>query len=281
MGSYVLQTTATMCSTTTNTNQRRRLFLENPQEGQYFGELADREDWGTAQYHGALLSVQRRAARGVNLGANYTWSHCTGFDATANDTGTLGSNAGYLDPNNRNFDRGNCKSDRRQLFNLTAVAATPSFANSSLRHVATGWRLSGIYRWSKGAYMTLNTGLDRLLSGNVQNQRPVQVLSNPYSDRNSLNYLNPNAFSQPALGSIGNMGPYNIEGPPSWQFDLGLSRTFRVREGNTLEFRTEAFNVTNSLRRGNPNTTLNSNTFGQINTAADARILQFALKYLF
>jgi hypothetical protein len=62
---------------------------------------------------------------------------------------------------------------------------------------------------------------------------------------------------------------------------LGLSRSFTPREAQKLEFRAEAFNVTNSLRKGNPNTALNSNTFGQITTSLDARIMQFALKYSF
>jgi hypothetical protein len=77
------------------------------------------------------------------------------------------------------------------------------------------------------------------------------------------------------------MRPFNIEGPGAWQLDTALSRIFQVREAQKLELRAEAFNVTNSLRRGNPTTILNSNTFGQIISAADARILQFALKYVF
>ena len=62
---------------------------------------------------------------------------------------------------------------------------------------------------------------------------------------------------------------------------MALSRVFRVRESQRMEFRAEAFNVTNSLIRGNPALSLNSNTFGQINTSRDARIMQFALKYVF
>jgi hypothetical protein len=242
--------------------------------------MATREDSGTSQYHGLLLSVQRRAAQGVNIGANYTCSHCRGDAASANATGTGGP--GYLDPNNRRFDRGNCDSDRRQVFNMTAVASTPQFANSTVRMLASGWRVSGIFRASTGGYMTITTGLDRVLSGSAANQRPNQVLENPYGDLDSLaNYLNPNAFSQPALGTIGNMGAMNIEGPGSWQFDMGLSRVFQIREGQRLEFRGEAFNVTNSLIRLNPATSLNSNTFGQINSSRDARVMQFALKYSF
>jgi hypothetical protein len=280
LGSYVLQATGAACSTTANTNQRRRLFLDNPQDGQYISNLATREDGGTAQYHGLLLSVQRRAAHGVNIGANYTWSHCLGnaADANANSPGA----GGYLDPGNRNFDRGNCDSDRRQLVNLTAVADTPQFANPTMRMLATGWRLSGIYRKSSGSWLTVSSGLDRVLSGQAGNQRPNQILGNPYGDRNSvMNYLNPNAFAQPDLGTLGNMRPRNIEGPGTWQLDMALSRIFRFRETQNLEFRAEVFNVTNSLIRGNPTAGLNSNIFGQINSSADARILQFALKYAF
>jgi hypothetical protein len=265
------------CSATANTNQRRRLFIENPQEAQSYGFMNENEDGGTANYHGLLLSVQRRAARGVNVGGNYTWSHCVGDNFSAGGPGA----GGYLDRNNRAFDRGNCTSDRRQIFNLTAVADTPQFVNPTLRAVATGWRLSGIYKRSTGSYLTLTSGLDRALNGDTGPQRPMQILGNPYSDRSSLTYLNPNAFAQPALGTISNMRRANIEGPGTWQLDMALSRNFQVRENQRMEFRAEMFNVTNSLIRDAPTTNFNSNTFGQINSSANARIMQFALKYVF
>jgi hypothetical protein len=282
VGNYVLQATGAACSTTGNTNQRRRLYLDNPQEGQYVSNLATREDTGTAQYHGLLISVQRRAATGINVGGNYTLSHCIGnaADANANSPGA----AGYLDPNNRNFDRGNCDSDRRHILNLTGVVDTPQFAQPALRRIATGWRVAGIYRKSSGRWLTVTSGLDRALSGASANQRPNQILESPYGDRDSLtSYLNPSAFAQPASGTLGNIGKFNILSPGTWQLDVALSRIFAVRENQKLEVRAEAFNVTNSLiKRDPPGTNLNSsNTFGVINSSADARILQFALKYAF
>jgi len=265
------------CSTTGNTNQRRRLFLENNVEGGYYGLISSNGDDGTSNYNGLLLSIQRRAVRGVSVGANYTWSHCIGPSMVFSHN----SNGGSLIPENRNFDQGNCDSDRRQVFNLTSSAETPQFSNATLRLLGTGWRLSGIYRFSTGDYMTIYTGLDRALNGEIGPQRSNQVIGNPFADRGSLTYLNIKAFDQPALGTIGNMRPANILAPAQWQFDLSLSRTFQVRERQKVEFRGEAFNVTNSLRRDDPTNTLNSNTFGQIVSAKDARVMQFALKYLF
>jgi hypothetical protein len=227
-----------------------------------------------------MLSIQRRSGRSVNFSANYTWSHCLGNlgDALMNSPGA----AGYLDPNNRAFDRGNCDSDRRQIFNATAVAATPQFSNNKLRMVGTGWRLGTILRASTGSWMTITTGLDRVLSGTSANQRPNQILASPYGDRSSLtHYLNLSAFAQPDMGTLGNLRPRNIARPGTWGLDMALSRVFPVREKQNVEFRAEAFNVTNSLIRANPTLSLNSNTFGQITSAGPARVMQFALKYAF
>ena len=101
------------------------------------------------------------------------------------------------------------------------------------------------------------------------------------SGRPLTRYLNPAAFALAALGSNGNMSPRNIRGPATWQFDMSLSRTIQVRESQRLEFRAEAYNVTNSFRPQNPSVNLTKNTFGQIRTSYDPRIMQFALKYVF
>ena len=266
------------CSSTTNTNQRRRLFLQNPVEGSFYGLVNSNTDSGTANYNGLLLSAQRRATRGVDASANYTWSHCIGPDTTF----SFNTGGGYLDPLNRRFDKGNCPADRRHVFNLTATAETPNFATPALHILATGWRVSGILKASTGRFLTIYTGLDRALTGDASVQRVNQVLGDPYGDRSSLTrYLNAAAFAQPDLGSISNMSPNNIAGPGPWQFDMALSRTFQVREAQRIEFRGEAFNVTNSLIRDNPTTTYNSNTFGQITSSLNARIMQFVLKYVF
>jgi hypothetical protein len=277
-------TANTACSTTANRDIRRRLTLQYPQiTGTRVGFLSHYEPGGAQTYNGLLMSLQRRVASGINAGANYTWSHCYGN--TVNLSGGGGAGGSWTDPNNRDFDRGNCSGDRRHILNVTAVLSTPQFMNKTLRAVATGWRLSSIYRYQSGAFLDrISANGDRALTG-MSNQRVNQIRENVYGDRKSLTkYLDAAAFEQPALGTLGNMAPRNIEGPSTFQFDAALTRSFAVRENHRLEFRAEAFNVTNSFRPGPdnaPNTTLNSSSFGQITSSADPRILQFAMKYVF
>ena len=129
----------------------------------------------------------------------------------------------------------------------------------------------------------MTTGVDQALTG-IANQRPNQVLENPYRDTSGqplTTYLNPAAFAIPPLGTLGRMGRASIQGPGTWEFDAALSKTFRIRETQEAEFRAEAYNVTNSFRPDNPTTQLNNVVFGRINSSLPPRIMQFALKYMF
>jgi hypothetical protein len=279
---YVFRTTGATCSTTANTQQRRKLGFERADALTYIADVGRIDVGGTQSYNGMLLSVQRRAIKGITVSGNYTLSHCI------DDEGGTRGNSGqafswsetYQDPNNRRSDRGNCTADRRHVVNLTSVVATPQFSNSTMRMIGSGWRLSGIYRYSTGAYLNITSGLDRALNG-IAAQRPNQVLASAYGNRSLSNFLNPAAFVQPDLGTIGTLGARSVEGPAFWGLDLSLSRSFQVRENERLEFRAEAYNFTNSLRPGNPTTALNSSQFGQIITALDPRLLQFAMKFVF
>ena len=281
--------TGNQCSTNANIEARRPFVLAKPTEGNAYGAVDVFDDGGTQAYTGMLLSLQRRVARGFTFGSSYTWSHCIGDNTQGG--GTPNINTGILDPNNRRFDRSNCNQDRRHLFSMSGVASTPKFSNAMMNKIASGWRLSGIYSVRSGAYLSVTTGTDVALTG-ISNQRANQILGDPFVDNKYdrtgangfLSYLDRSAFAAPAPGTLGNMGRNNILGPSYWGLDIALSRTFQVRESQRLELRGEAFNLTNSLRKGDPNLTLNNQNFGLVSTAAtnsDPRILQFALKYVF
>ncbi|PWU04487.1 MAG: hypothetical protein C5B51_16690 [Terriglobia bacterium] len=294
------------CSNASNVNQRRILNVTSP--GTQLGYLTQYDDGGTQSYHGILLSTNWRLGSNVNLNANYTWSHCIGLPLiTLLNPGANYIHAAYqnIGPVNRNGDAGDCLQDRRQVANVTLVAQTPRFSNHVARAIGSGWTFAGAVVARAGAPLTLVTGAapDAAtgFGGNSPGtQRPNQVLADVASPTRGqscgspgafcISWLNPLAFQAPALGTFGNMGVGNILGPGFWEWDQAVSRQFRIREQQKLELRFEAFNPTNSLRRGNPGTTTGAaSTFGQITsdatppsaTAAPYRVLQFAVKYIF
>ena len=280
----------TTCSTLANTDARRKFRLLDPLEGPKLGFVAEADDQSTQNYHGMLLSVEARPTATISMQANYTLSKCVGPYATLYDAMAQSPSDTWRDPDNRDYDRGACDSDRRHVLNMMAVAETPQFAQPVVRLVASGWRLAGIYSRATGAPLSIFAGSDRALSGvgvgasNQPTQRANQVLDDPYGDRSGgplTSYLNPAAFALPVLGTLGNSARNSIRAPGTWSLDLALSRVFQVNDSHRLEFRTEAFNVTNSFRPGIPDTVLTNANFGVIRTALPPRILQFALKYLF
>jgi Carboxypeptidase regulatory-like domain/TonB dependent receptor-like, beta-barrel len=263
------------CSTTSNAAQRRQLYLNDPVKGQWYDEMIYIGDEGTRSYHGLWLQAQRRRSRGVTIQTNYTWGHC--IEDPTNDT-NLGHAATIRD--RRRADRGNCMQDRRHNFNMSAVYDMPQFSNTTLRILGSGWKISGIVRVLSGSQLSVLSGIDRALQDGEQ--RPNQVLPDVYMPNKTYNqWLNPAAFEQPALGTFGNMGTFNVKGPGKFTINMGLTRIFQIREKQSLEFRAEAFNLPNRLNAGDPSTTLSDANFGRILSADDPRIMQFAFKYVF
>jgi hypothetical protein len=63
---------------------------------------------------------------------------------------------------------------------------------------------------------------------------------------------------------------------------LALAKSFLLwREGTSLQFRTEAFNLTNKTNFGNPQTNRSNAGFGTIRETYPARQVQFALRLVF
>jgi hypothetical protein len=268
----------TVCSTNGNLNQRRPLYLQNPDQGKYYAGISQLDDGGTANYNGFLLSVQKRLSRGVSVLANHTWSHCISdtWDAALTGGGVNISSVGR-----RNAYRGNCQNgDVRHAFNLSAVLQTPRFSNRTLGLIAGDWQLSPIIQARSAQFFSVTLGVDTALSGTA-NQVP-NLVGNPYpSDQNINHWIDRAAFQTPAVGTYGTMSLHSMKGPNVFQFDWAVSRMFKIREGKSLQFRGEAFNILNHANFDTPVAALNSQTFGRIQTAGDPRILQFALKYVF
>jgi len=188
--------------------------------------------------------------------------------------------------------------DRRHVGNVTLVATTPKSSGSSwLQRLGSTWTASTIFQTYSGQPLIPMIGSDQAYNGigtgqgNIYiPQRPNQVLPDvTASDRGQgclpgpcVSWFNPAAVALPAAATYGNMGVGSLRGPGFWEWDQTISRKFQLDERRQVEFRAEAFNVTNSVRLGTPNASLSGGQFGRITSSAGGpRIMQFALKYIF
>jgi hypothetical protein len=271
-----------------NINARRPFTLQDASNGRFYGPVDLYVTDGKQRYNGLLLSVRRTGARST-LTANYTLSKCFGSpDGFGGATTNVSS--GYNKPEDPGYDDGNCTNDRRQNFVMTASIQAPRFENGAARAVASGWQLVGSFRALTGPWLTIATGVDRVLNGQAGTQRANQI-SDDVRGNDAINpttlaiqYLNPAAFAQPALGTFGNVARNSIRGPDTKNLDLALTRAFHFSNTKAIEIRIESFNAFNWFEWGNPNVAVNAATFGQITTTSQTvqpRIMQFALKYTF
>jgi hypothetical protein len=270
-----------------NTNARRPLTLQDPNNGKFYQALDLYVTDGTQRYNGMIASVRRAAAR-TSFAANYTLSHCYGSpDGFGGSTTNVSS--GYNLPANPAYDNGNCAVDRLHNFALSASVESPRFEKRALRMAASGWRLAGAFRAITGPWLTILTGVDVAQNGQAGTQRVNQISDSVYADQSTnpangfVRWLDPTAFAQPAAGTFGNMARNQVRGPYNKNVDLALTRVFPIgRQG--IEVRAEAFNAFNWLELNPPaanNLSFSSATFGQISTAFPPRIIQLAVKYTF
>jgi hypothetical protein len=219
---------------------RRLLRLEGaPPSASSFGQVIIAGNNGAADYHSLQLQMRRSLARGLRGFANYTWSHSI-------DNGSWNSAAFFLYPGGN--DRGSSDFDVRHSFQSGVVYDLPR-----------RWSLSGILRSRTGF------PLDVLNQENpfglaFDNQRPDLNSDVPLWIGNRLNPL---AFIPAPGGRQGSLGRNAIRGFGLTQLDLALQRRFTLSEHASMNFRIEAYNVTNQAFLGDPVRFLSNPLFGQ------------------
>ncbi len=123
--------------------------------------------------------------------------------------------------------------------------------------------VANVPTFSSTAFPNLPTGFAAVINtpggGASRNIRRPNLVSgvNPYLN-NDRNFINPAAFATPAPGTFGDFPRNELSGPNFRQFDLTLSKRFRIRETMNFEFRTEIFNVFNKANFAAPSVTLSN-----------------------
>ena len=99
------------------------------------------------------------------------------------------------------------------------------------------------------------------------------------------------SFAHAQPNTFGTMGRSVWSGPGQFRLDAGVSRWIDFSERWKMQIRADAYDLTNTPFFSNPNTDINSQSFGfvtgtvgsgsGVNGFAAARSLQFALKIQF
>ena len=89
-------------------------------------------------------------------------------------------------------------------------------------------------------------------------------------------------FFNPVAGEVGNLPILAFDGPPQFRIDLALSKRFRFLNRYGLEFKGEAFNLTNTPSFFRGDIDINSTTFGRLTSVNVAsRVVQLSARFDF
>jgi hypothetical protein len=93
--------------------------------------------------------------------------------------------------------------------------------------------------------------------------------------------FNENAFATPVAGTWGNSGRDVIRGPFRISVNGSANRTFRFGERLRMTFNMQATNILNSVVVTGWNTSLTSNTYGQVSGVGAMRNVSTGLRFNF
>jgi hypothetical protein len=240
--------------------------------------------------------MEKRFSHGFTATANYTWAKSLDNVPFANGAGGPADGGSYVYPwyyqNADLMDRGPSDFDVRHRFVASYVWQMPGLrgGNPMVRGVAGGWQLTGVVQLQTGLPMTVVAGKDQSQTG-LGRDRAVLV-GQPYGPgacKNTapcVDYVNPNGFALPDVGSFGNVGKGSLRAPGFASWDMGLFKNFPIHESWRVQFRAEFFNILNRVNFSPPDQTNQTNNvsaagFGSIRGAKDPRIGQLALKLYF
>jgi hypothetical protein len=248
------------------------------------GTTRTRTNLNKTEYNGLQMKIDRRFQNGLLISNSYTLSKSMDY---VNENGGIGTPIDFeLSWGRSNFDR----THNYVLSGLYELPWGPRhrwLSTGLLGQVIGGWQVSGIFVAQSGTPLTIG-GNGTLLNtpgnsafANVNGEQKVLGGLGP-----GLLYFDPSVYSLPAAGVQGNMRRNNgPEGPGFWNIDMSLFKRFGIGGTRFGELRVDAYNVTNSVRWGNPSTGFSNaagNTFGQITgTTGGQRSLRFGARVTF
>lgn len=238
-----------------------------------YGALSTFSSIANSNYHAGTLSVRQRLGTALTMDFNYTLSHSLDDASGLATSGAFGG-AFIHNPIRQRQSYANSDFDIRHIVNANAVWQIPfgrgrrwlSDTNKVVDAVFGGWQLSGIYRWNSGlpvgAFISGGGVYDDARWATNWNVQTNATRIRPFEscpDRGGL--VAPKLFGCDPRGIYrsfrnakpGETGERNVFRVPSFlNLDIGLGKSFSMpwSENHKLQIRAEGFNITNTQRMG-------------------------------
>ena len=274
--------------------------------------------FGTSTYHSMQVSLRKSFSKGFQFDLNYTLSKSTDlvsvsarrsqgerFGQIPGDT--YWSAFSVINSWDREAQRAVSDFDLRHQWNANWVAELPigrgkpilSAAGPLGQALLGGWQVSGLLRLTSGFPLSVLNGLAwptcYCYQHFAETTGPIPQQTNTKNARLIGGGSGPNVFSDPAAalanfrqvlpGEVGQRN--NLRGDGIFSIDMAIGKRFQLPiEGHSIQFRAEAFNLTNSVRFNADAWETLSFTFpGSFGNYSQVmippRVLQFGLRYEF
>jgi outer membrane receptor protein involved in Fe transport len=261
-----------------------------------FSSVLRSTNWGKSEYNGLETTVQRRFTGGLGFQASYTLSASKDYSSHFHSGAT--SRVYVLAPQddaNIPAEWAYSDHDARHRVVLSEVWDLPFGTNRKwlstgvLGNILGNWTLASIWTFQSGFPYNVFDGSDRCLTaGSYTPTCRPNLVGDPIlssDDRTPQRWFNTAAFQRTDVGQFGNAPRNSVRGPGLANTDISIIKRIRldgVKNGLTLDFRAEAFNVFNRVNFGPPTNDFSSAAFGRIGTTAtEAREFQLGVKVTF
>jgi hypothetical protein len=272
------------------------------------GSIKMTQTESASNYHALQAVFRQHLSTGLELTANYTWSHSITDNIGFYGVSNVWSGQYYQqDAYNPKAERGPAGMDTRHNISVTGVYELPyghgkrfgANSNAILNSAFGGWKLSGAQVYYSGFPVSVSSpahysGLVNAFSGSA---RPNQLRALTMTNRSRNAYwgteiqgtsCGPDTddgrciFQEQSNSSFGRLSPGSMRGPSFQNIDMAIAKTLRVWRENKVDFRGDLFNAFNIADYAAPDSGMTDSNFGQISgTVNGNRSVQFSMKYSF
>ncbi len=247
------------------------------------------EGMRSGNYHSLQIAINRRFVNGIFVKGAYTYSKAINM---ADDAG---GGVSWNDPLVMARSRANAGYNTPHVFQWATLYQVPfgKGGEGAADVILRNWQLNGVFsvNSNRNANVSANSG-NLNSSGNTQTADQVGEIVKLGHIGKEGTYYDTSAFAQPTrvpgvdctdTDCYGTSGRNIIRGPTWVNLDLSLFRKFNFTEWLGMEFRAEAFNVTNTPKFANPNFSVTSSNFMKILSTTEnalSRSIRFGIKFV-